>query len=203
MYILGDVTLTDLCSTAIPNLKYADPVDPNKSGVNKSGVNKSVAKSERKMNSPCTVVSVRLRRNRYCKRVEHFDFNLNQCFDSFVEKHDRNPTLEPLIVKPNIKLIEEENDMNSFIGISILYPFFERVSYINREPPDEKHKIEYKNITYGKPDFNVWCKNDEYLFIIEMKLDSKFNSGKRLIIILLIFTNINFTIFYFNKTRKT
>ena len=129
------------------------------------------------MNSPCKVVQ---KLNRYCRHVTHLDFDLDQYFDSLMEKYDRNPIIKPLIVEPNIKRIQEENDMNSYLGIILVYPFFYRVSEnISREP----HKIVYKNMASVNPDFVVRCEEDN-LFIIEMKFESKFLTGKRLILLI-------------------
>ena len=132
------MTLKELCSTTIPDLDYAAHVDPNK--------------NENKMNF--TVVSKRLNHNRFCKSVTHLDFDLDKHFDCFVEEHDRNATIKPLIVEENMKPIEEENDMNSYIGQILLYPFFKRVSSISRKTSDKKHIITYEN------------KQSDFLFVI-------------------------------------
>ena len=142
---------------------------------------KNNSKRARKMNSPCTVITEGQNLYRYCRHVTHLNFNLDQYFGSLIEKYVRNPNIKPLIVEPNIKRIQEENDMNIYLRIILVYPSFFRVSEnISREPHNKKHKIEYDNIASVNPDFVVRCEEDN-LFIIEMKFESKFLNGKRLI----------------------
>lgn len=192
MSILARVSLKELCLTAIPDLQYSDSLKP----LSFRDILSNRMSPSPTPNSPSTVVSEKQKHNRYCRSVTPFDFDLDKYFATLIERYDLNPNIEPLLIeKKHRQVIKVENDMNSYIGVALLYPFLSRVSEnISSKPHEMKHKFTFDYFTTGKPDFVVKCEDHDFWFIVEMKLDRKFyaGTGKRLII--LIFTNTNYTV---------
>lgn len=154
----------------LPDLIYIDDLNPLIDTLEASENSRKHSK-----NSSSTKFSIKLTSKKCCKSLEKFNnFDLDLTFDKFISKYDHHSRLfKPLTTNQNAVPIYNEPKMNAYLVENFLDNFFFNIEKVHKV----SNITHFNNKVYGEPDYTVTC--CEKTFVLEMKLEKKFNIGGR------------------------